>query len=421
MPVIFSTNMANVLLDFKAASQRLKHIVKHTPLEYHAGLSKTYDCELYLKREDLQIVRSYKLRGAYNMISQLTADELSRGVVCASAGNHAQGVAFSCNKLNTRGIIFMPEITPRQKIRQTEMFGNGHIEIVLGGDTFDDCLLEALAYTKAHRMTFIPPFDNYQVIEGQGTVGVEILEDLPRTEVVVMPIGGGGLAAGVGSYLKQQKPDILLIGVEPEGAPSMLKAFEHGGPVSLPDINRFVDGAAVKTVGKLTYGLCREVLDDMLLIAEGKVCTTILKLYDEDAIVVEPAGALSVAVLDACKDKIKGKTVVCIISGGNNDIARMQEIKEKSLLYEGLKHYFIVRFPQRPGALKLFVNEVLGPHDDITRFEFIKKTEKESGPALVGIELKSADDYPALMKRMEANRFEVIELNRDKTLFEFLV
>jgi threonine dehydratase len=323
--------------------------------------------------------------------------------------------------MGIKGIIFMPEITPQQKIRQTEMFGNGSIEIILGGDTFDDCLMAALEYTQAHKMTFIPPFDNYLVIEGQGTVGVEILEDLPGVEAVVMPIGGGGLAAGVGSYLKQQNPDILLIGVEPEGAPSMLKAFEHGGPVSLPDINRFVDGAAVKTVGKLTYQLCQQLLDDMLLVAEGKVCTTILKLYDEDAIVVEPAGALSVAALDGCKDKIKGKKVVCIVSGGNNDIARMQEIKEKSLLYEGLKHYFIVRFPQRPGALKLFVNNVLGPHDDITRFEFIKKTEKESGPALVGIELKSAADYPALLKRMEENRFEVLELNRDQTLFEFLV
>jgi threonine dehydratase len=408
-------------LDFESAYKRLKGTVKRTPLEYNAGLSEKYGCELYLKREDLQIVRSYKLRGAFNMISQLNTEELSRGVVCASAGNHAQGVAFSCNKLNTRGVIFMPEITPKQKVKQTEMFGNGHVEIVLVGDTFDDCLLEALAYTKAHKMTFIPPFDNYRVIEGQGTVGIEILEDLPGTEVVVMPIGGGGLAAGAGSYLKQQKPDILLIGVEPEGAPSMLKAFEHGGPISLPDINRFVDGAAVKTVGKLTYELCHDVLDDMLLVAEGKVCTTILKLYNEDAIVVEPAGALSVAVLDACKDKIKGKKVVCVISGGNNDIARMQEIKEKSLLYEGLKHYFIVRFPQRPGSLKLFVNNVLGPYDDITRFEFIKKTEKESGPALVGIELTDAADYPALIKRMEAHRFEVIELNRDQTLFEFLV
>jgi len=326
------------------------------------------------------------------MISQLTADERRRGVVCASAGNHAQGVAFSCNKLNIKGVIFMPVITPKQKISQTEMFGNGHVEIILAGDTFDDCLLEALTYTQAHKMTFVPPFDNYSVIEGQGTVGVEILEDLPGTEVVVMPIGGGGLAAGAGTYLKQQNPGIFLIGVEPEGAPSMLKAFEHGGPVSLPDIDRFVDGAAVKTVGKLTYELCRKVLDEMLLVAEGKVCTTILKLYNEDAIVVEPAGALSVAVLDQCKDRIKGKKVVCIISGGNNDIARMQEIKEKSLLYEGLKHYFIVRFPQRPGSLKLFVNNVLGPHDDITRFEFIKKSEKENGPALVGIEHKSAED-----------------------------
>jgi threonine dehydratase len=408
-------------LDFDAAYNRIKGVVKRTPLEYNAGLSEKYGCELYLKREDLQIVRSYKLRGAYNMISQLTAEELSRGVVCASAGNHAQGVAFSCNKLGTKGVIFMPEITPKQKVKQTEMFGNGNVELVLVGDTFDDCLLEALAYTEKHKMTFIPPFDNEQIIEGQGTVGVEILEDLPNTEVVIMPIGGGGLAAGTGSYLKRQKPNILLAGVEPEGAPSMLKAFEHGGPVTLPEINRFVDGASVKRVGKLTYELCNEVLDDMLLVAEGKVCTTILKLYNEDAIVVEPAGALSVAVLDAYKNKIKGKKVVCVISGGNNDIARMQEIKEKSLLYEGLKHYFIIRFPQRPGALKLFVNKVLGPHDDITRFEFIKKTEKEQGPALVGIELQDAHDYPALLARMKENRFEIVELNRDQTLFEYLV
>ena len=408
-------------LNFQAAAQRLKPVVKHTPLEYHAGLSKAYDCEMYLKREDLQVVRSYKLRGAYNMISQLNADELSRGVVCASAGNHAQGVAFSCNKMDIKGVIFMPEITPKQKVKQTEMFANGHVEIVLTGDTFDDCLVEALKYTQANQMTFIPPFDNYSIIEGQGTVGVEIVEDLPGVEAIVMPIGGGGLAAGTGSYLKQYNPDILLIGVEPEGAPSMLKAFEHGGPVSLQDINRFVDGAAVKTVGKLTYELCRDVLDEMLSVPEGKVCTTILKLYNEDAIVVEPAGALSVAALDACKDKIKGKKVVCVISGGNNDIERMQEIKEKSLLYEGLKHYFIVKFPQRPGALKLFVNNVLGPGDDITRFEFIKKTSKESGPALVGIELSSAKDYPALLDRMKEYRFEVIELNRDQTLFEYLV
>lgn len=408
-------------LDFEAAAERLKNVVKHTPLEYNAGLSAKYDCEIFFKREDLQVVRSYKLRGAYNMISQLSEEQMSRGVVCASAGNHAQGVAFSCSRLGTKGVIFMPEITPKQKVKQTEMFGAGNVELVLTGDTFDDCLQEALAYTEAHEMTFIPPFDNFKVIEGQGTVGVEILNDLPDVEAVIMPVGGGGLSAGTGTYLKQQNSNILLIGVEPEGAPSMVGALENKGPVTLNHIDRFVDGAAVKRVGALTYQLCAEVLDDMLLVPEGKVCTTILKLYNEDAIVVEPAGALSVAVLDMCKEQIKGKKVVCVISGGNNDIERMQEIKEKSLLYEGLKHYFIVRFPQRPGALKLFVNNVLGPGDDITRFEFIKKTSKENGPALVGIELQNADDYPALLQRMVAHRFDVIEINGNQTLFEYLV
>lgn len=408
-------------LDFESAYQRLKGVVKHTPLEYNEGLSLKYDCQIYLKREDLQVVRSYKLRGAYNMISQLNEDQLKRGVVCASAGNHAQGVAFSCRRLGTRGVIFMPQITPKQKVKQTEMFGNGNVEIVLTGDTFDDCLQEALAYTEAHEMTFIPPFDTYPVIEGQGTVGVEIMEDLPDVETVIMPIGGGGLASGTGTYLKQQNPNITLIGVEPEGAPSMLAAFENRFPVTLNEIDRFVDGAAVKRVGTITHQICSEILDEMLLVPEGKVCTTILKLYNEDAIVVEPAGALSVAALDLCREQIKGKRVVCVVSGGNNDIDRMQEIKERSLLYEGLKHYFIVTFPQRPGALKLFVNNVLGPGDDITRFEFIKKTARENGPALVGIELKSADDYPALIQRMKAHRFDVIEINRDQTLFEYLV
>jgi threonine dehydratase len=408
-------------LDFDAAYQRLKDVVRRTPLEYNERLSAKYECEIFLKREDMQIVRSYKLRGAYNMISRLNKEQLSRGVVCASAGNHAQGVAFSCKKLGAKGVIFMPEITPKQKVKQTEMFGNGNVELVLVGDTFDDCLREALLYTQAHGMTFIPPFDNEQIIEGQGTVGVEVLQDLPGIEVVIMPIGGGGLAAGMGTYLKQAVPGITLIGVEPEGAPSMLTSMTNGENTTLTDIDRFVDGAAVKRVGDKTFAICREILDDMLTVPEGKVCTTILKLYNEDAIVVEPAGALSVTALDAVKDKIKGKTVVCVISGGNNDIERMAEIKEKSLLYEGLKHYFIVRFPQRPGALKLFVTEVLGPGDDITRFEFIKKTSKENGPALVGIELKNAEDYPALLQRMQENRFEVIEINKDATLFEYLV
>ncbi|MDR6943726.1 threonine ammonia-lyase IlvA [Mucilaginibacter pocheonensis] len=408
-------------LDPRSAARRLANVVKQTPLIYNRRLSEKYNCEIWLKREDLQVVRSYKLRGAYNMISQLSSEELSRGVVCASAGNHAQGVAYSCDQLGTKGVIFMPEITPKQKVQQTEMFGNGKVELVLVGDTFDDCLKEALAYTAAHQMTFVPPFDNLSVIEGQATVGVEILNDLPEVEVVIMPVGGGGLAAGTGSFLKRENPAIVLIGVEPEGAPSMLEAFKHGGPVTLPEINRFVDGASVKRVGSLTYDLCKQVLNEVKLVPEGKVCTSILKLYNEEAIVVEPAGALAIAALDDCREQIKGKKVVCVVSGGNNDIARMQEIKEKSLLYEGLKHYFIVRFPQRPGALKLFVNNVLGPHDDITRFEFIKKTEKEQGPALVGIELAGKDDYQGLLSRMKAYRFDVIELNKHQTLFEYLV
>ncbi len=408
-------------IDPVSALERIKHIIKRTPLIYNQRLSEKYQCDIYLKREDLQVVRSYKLRGAYNMISQLDYGQLQKGVVCASAGNHAQGVAWSCKKLNTRGVIFMPEFTPRQKISQTELFGNGTVEIILVGDNFDECLKDALAYADAHAMTFIPPFDNERIIEGQGTVGVEILDDLPDAEVIILPVGGGGLAAGVGSYLKKERPDMIIIGVEPEGAPSMQQALIAGKPVNLSKINRFVDGASVKRAGKLTFPICRDVLSKMLLIPEGKVCSSILKLYNEDAIVAEPAGALAVAALDFCAADIKGKKVVCMISGGNNDIERMQEIKELSLLYEGLKHYFVVRFPQRPGALKRFVNHVLGPHDDITRFEFIKKNQRESGPALVGIELKSAKDYQSLLLRMEENNFEFKEINNDQTLFEYLV
>ncbi|GGC51688.1 L-threonine dehydratase [Pedobacter quisquiliarum] len=411
----------NIELDFQAAAARISGTVKRTPLVYNAGLSLKYQAEVYLKREDLQVVRSYKLRGAFNMISTLSDEQRCRGVVCASAGNHAQGVAYSCKKLNIKGVIFMPEITPKQKVKQTEMFGGEHIEIVLVGDTFDDCMREALIYTQIHDMSFIPPFDNPKIIEGQGTVGLEVFEELPDVDFVVMPIGGGGLASGVGSYLRNIAPAVQLIGVEPEGAPSMKQALENGGPVTLEQVDRFVDGASVKRVGSLNFEYCKALLNQMLLVPEGKICTTILKLYNEDAIVVEPAGALSVAALDQLGDQIKNKKVVCIISGGNNDIERMQEIKEKSLLYEGLKHYFIVRFPQRPGALKRFVNNVLGPHDDITRFEFIKKTNKESGPALVGIELKESSDYPLLVQRMAEFKFEMIELNKDQTLFEYLV
>ncbi len=412
---------SEVSLQFAEAAERLHGIVNRTPLQLNANLSRKYQCNVYLKREDLQIVRSYKLRGAYNMMSSLPKDQLQQGVVCASAGNHAQGFAYSCKKLGVKGIVFMPIITPTQKVNQTRMFGDNNIEIKLVGDTFDDCADAAKQFTEENEMTFIPPFDDHRIIEGQGTVAMEILADKPGIDYVFVPVGGGGLASGVGSYFKIFSPRTKIIGLEPQGAPSMMEALKAGQPVYLDRIDRFVDGAAVKRVGDLTFSICKDVLDDMRLVPEGKVCTTILKLYNEDAIVVEPAGVLSIAALDDFKEEIKGKNIVCIISGSNNDIDRMQEIKERSLQYEGLKHYFLINFAQRPGALKEFVTNVLGPTDDITRFEYMQKTNKENGPALVGIELQSKEDYDVLLKKLQSFRINYTELNKDDTLFGYLV
>lgn len=415
------TTVNDTRMDFDAAQLRLKKVVKRTPLILNAGLSKKYQCKVYLKREDLQVVRSYKLRGAYNMMSTLPADHLQKGVVCASAGNHAQGFAFSCKKLNVKGVIFMPIITPKQKVNQTKMFGEDKIEIKLVGDTFDDCAVAARRFTEENNMTFIPPFDDPRIIEGQGTVGMEILEDLNEVDYIFIPVGGGGLSAGVGSYFKTYSPRTKIIGLEPEGAPSMYEALKAGHPVTLDSIDRFVDGAAVKRVGDITFSICKEVLDDMHLVPEGKVCSTILKLYNEDAIVAEPAGALSIACLDDYAEQIKGKNIVCIVSGSNNDIDRMQEIKERSLQYEGLKHYFLISFAQRPGALREFVNNVLGPTDDITRFEYMQKTNKENGPALVGIELQSRSDYELLLNKMKASNIGFSEINKNDQLFGYLI
>lgn len=367
------------------------------------------------------MVRSYKLRGAYNMMSTLEEQVLQRGVVCASAGNHAQGFAYSCKKLNAKGVVFMPIITPKQKVTQTKMFGEHFIEVKLVGDTFDDCAAAAKKYTIDNELTFIPPFDDHRIIEGQATVGLEIMEDLSHIDYLFAPVGGGGLVAGVGSYFKTYSPHTIIVGVEPEGAPSMKEALKNGAPVTLQSIDRFVDGAAVKRVGDVTFEICKEVLDEMHLVPEGKVCSTILKLYNEDAIVVEPAGAMSITALDDYAERIRGKNVVCIVSGSNNDIDRMPEIKERSLQYEGLKHYLLVNFAQRPGALKEFVNDVLGPTDDITRFEYMQKTNKESGPALIGIELKSPDDYVLLLQNLKRLHMNYTELNKDDTLFGYLV
>lgn len=409
------------LLDYQAAAARLKNVVNRTPLTLSHNLSRRYHCNVYLKREDLQVVRSYKLRGAYNMMSSLPKAQLEKGVVCASAGNHAQGFAYSCHKLGVKGVVFMPIITPNQKVTQTKMFGEANVEVRLVGDTFDDCAVAAKKFTQENGMTFIPPFEDLKIIEGQATVGVEILEDLSDIDYLFVPVGGGGLASGVGTYFKTFSPKTKIIGLEPEGAPSMYEAIKAGKPVTLDSIDRFVDGASVKRVGDLTFSICKEVLDDMHLVPEGKTCSTILQLYNEDAIVVEPAGALSIAALDDYADVIKGRNVVCIVSGSNNDIDRMQEIKERSLQFEGLKHYFLIRFAQRPGALKEFVNDVLGPDDDITRFEYMQKHNKETGPALVGIELKSRHDYEQLTDNMKKHQINYTELNRNDNLFGYLV
>lgn len=408
--------------DIIIANHALKDIVTHTPLQKNDILSERFQCNVYLKREDLQIVRSFKIRGAYNKIQSLTEEERKRGVVCASAGNHAQGVAYSCNALKIKGKIFMPSTTPRQKINSVKRFGGEFVEIVLIGDTFDDSSAKAMECCKEEGKVFIHPFDDPHVIAGQGTLAMEFMNDIDEdVDYVFAAIGGGGLISGVGTYVKGISPKTKIIGVEPEGAPSMKISLNHNEIVTLDKIDSFVDGAAVKTVGDMNFDICKDILSGVTVVPEGKVCTTILELYNESAIVVEPAGALAVAALDFNKDKIKGKNVVCVVSGGNNDISRMQEMKEKSLIYEGLMHYFIVNFPQRAGALREFLDEVLGPDDDITRFEYTKKNNKDNGPALVGIELKNRVDYEPLINRMKKKGFKFKELNKDMDLFNLLI
>ena len=408
----------NVLI----AHHFLKDVVVHTPLQKNDYLSEKYGATIYFKREDLQHVRSFKLRGAYYKIKKIEPDAREKGVVCASAGNHAQGVAYACAHLKIQAKIFMPKTTPKQKIGQVRMFGREYVEIILAGDTFDDSAVSALAYCEEHDMIFIHPFDDLDVMAGQGSVAVEIMNDIEEPiDFIFGSIGGGGLMSGVSTYVKNLSPNTQVIGVEPAGAASMKAAMKQGSPVTLESIDKFVDGAAVQCVGQETFNVCSNYLDDVITVPEGKVCTTILDLYNKHAIIAEPAGALPVAALDYYADKIRGKSVVIIISGGNNDIGRMQEIKEKSLLHEGLLYYFIVNFPQRAGALRQFLSEVLGPTDDITHFEYTKKNNKESGPALVGIEVLDRADYPELLQRMKANGFEYKEVNKDSTLFGLLV
>ncbi|MFD0861728.1 threonine ammonia-lyase IlvA [Sungkyunkwania multivorans] len=410
------------LVNVEEAAATLKGVAAVTPLMHSFTYSNKFNANVLLKREDLQQVRSYKIRGAYNKISSLTKEEKKRGVVCASAGNHAQGVALSCKKLGIEGTIFMPAPTPKQKVEQVAMFGGSAIKIELVGDTFDDSYDAAKKACEKQQKVFVHPFDDEKVIEGQGTVGLEIIRQTEKPiDYVFVAIGGGGLASGLSSVFAQLSPRTKIIGVEPDGAPSMKTSLENGEVVTLHNIEKFVDGAAVQRVGEKTFEICKKYLHDMITVPEGKVCQTILDLYNKDAVVVEPAGALTLSALDQYADQIEGKNVVCIVSGSNNDITRTAEIKERALLFANLKHYFIVRFPQRAGALKEFVAEILGPDDDITYFEYSKKHSRENGPAVVGVELKSKEDLKPLIARMKAHNFYGDYLNDKPDLFQFLV
>jgi len=405
-----------------AAVRTLKPVVLQTPLQHSSLYSERYEANILFKREDLQVVRSYKLRGAYNKMASLSTEVLQKGIVCASAGNHAQGVAWSCNRMKVHGAIYMPSTTPMQKVQMVEFFGREYVTVILGGDTFDAAYEYAIANSIAEGKAFIHPFDDPHIVAGQATVGVEIFNqsEIPP-DYLLLPIGGGGLAAGVSSYFRHVSPATKIIGVEPAGAAAMKISIEKGANTTLPEIDKFVDGAAVRRVGDLTFQICEKNLDAVITVPEGRVCTVMLQLYNEAAIVAEPAGALSIAALAYLRDEIRGKTVVCVLSGGNNDITRTGEIRERSMVHEGLKHYFIIRFVQRAGALKEFVNDILGPTDDIVRFEFMQKTNRETGPALVGLELKSPKDFPVLVRKLQERNINYEYLNDKPDLLQYLV
>ncbi|GAA4424974.1 threonine ammonia-lyase IlvA [Pontibacter saemangeumensis] len=394
------------------AAKNLKGVINKTPLLQNHWLSQLYDAHVYLKREDLQVVRSYKIRGAYNKMSTLPKVEGEREIVCSSAGNHAQGVAYACQLLGLKGYIFMPANTPAQKVNKVRGFGKEMVEVVLTGDTYDDTFKAAKEFSDSRGSTFVPPFDDIAIVEGQATVGLEILKAATfPIDYLFMPIGGGGLAAGVSSIFKQLSPHTKLVGVQPQGAPSMYNSLKAQKRLALDAIDSFVDGAAVKSPGELTFEICRELLDDVVLVPEGQVCVDILKMYNEEGVVLEPAGTLSISVLKYYADQIKGKNVVCVVSGSNNDITRMEDIKERAMQHQGLKHYFMITFNQKPGALRTFVNKVLHPEDDIIHFQYIKKNNKEKGPVFIGVEVKQAQDVEDIKLRMTEEGFGYEYLN----------
>jgi threonine dehydratase len=377
---------------------------------------------VWLKREDLQVGRSYKLRGAYNLLAQLDDAERAAGAVCASAGNHGQGMAYACAALGIRGRVHVPRTTPRQKRERIAALGGDAVELVVEGDSYDDAAEHAAEYAERTGATMVPAFDDRRTVAGQGTVGVEILDQLGRPpDVVVVPVGGGGLAAGVATLLRERHPRVRVVGVEPAGAASMTAALRAGAPVTLPELDSFVDGAAVRRVGEVSMPMVRDSGAELVSVPEGRVCTEMLDLYQVDGIIAEPAGALASAALGDEVPTEPGSTVVCLLSGGNNDVSRYAEVVERSLVHRGLKHYFLVEFPQEPGALRRFLDEVLGPDDDIVLFEYVKRDNRETGAALVGIEISSRDGYEPLWGRMKASPLKIQHVAPGSTAYRFLV
>jgi threonine dehydratase len=408
--------------DCTAAAERLRGVARVTPLEPNPRLSAATGARVWFKREDLQLGRSYKLRGAFNLLSQLTPEERAVGAVCASAGNHAQGFAYACRVLGMRGRVHVPRTTPRQKRERIEALGGDAIDLVVDGDSYDDAAAAALGHARGTGATLVPAFDDPRTVAGQGTVALEILEQLSRPpDVVVVPVGGGGLLAGVATLLKARHPRIRVVGAEPAGAASMTAALSAGEPVTLPELDSFVDGAAVRRVGEVTHRMVRESGVEVLTVPEGQVCTEMLDLYQVDGIIAEPAGALASAALAEEVAVEPGSTVVCLLSGGNNDVSRYAEVVERSLVHRGLKHYFLVEFPQEPGALRRFLNEVLGPDDDIVLFEYVKRDNRETGAALVGIEISSRDGYEPLWARMKESPLRIQLVAPGTTAYRFLV
>jgi threonine dehydratase len=411
--------------------------LKRTPLELNQRLSQLYRCQVYLKREDQQLTRSFKIRGAFNRIRQIPDEKLKRGVVTCSAGNHAQGVAYSCRFKRVHCTVFVPDTTPVQKQERIVELGRHYesseasdqrdgvveyarLEVV--GKTFDDSLRKALEFAESNDQIFIHPFNDPDVIIGQGSVSDEIFREGLRPDFLICPIGGGGLVSGQLLYRETHGLRHQIVGVQPEGAPSMARSLQERRLVRLDQIDTFVDGASVQTPGGLTHDYCQRFLDRCLLVGNNGLCDQLIRLYQEDGIITEPAGTLSIAGLEQLREEIRGKTVVCVVSGGNNDILRCGEFLERALIYRGLLHYFVIKFPQRPGALEEFIVTVLSKTGiDIVRFEYLKKSNKSLGSVLIGLQLRIKSDFALLIDRLNGFSYQYEEIKPDNPLYNFLV